>query len=1225
MRGGKWTASAMAALVLFSSYGTAFGAEAPAAGQAKSDIKGHWAESQIADWMSRGLVTGYTDGSFKPNGQITRAEFFALINRSFGFTEKENVKFGDLPAGSWAYDEVSKAVKAGYVSGYGNGSVGAADPISRQEAAVIVARLLDLKGDAAGADFSDADKFASWADQAIRAVSASDIMRGSSGRFSPGLLITRGEAVVTLDRAGLAYAASQANRKYDAAGTYGPASGKETVAGSVSVNVPGVTLKNMVIEGDLILGEGIGSGDAFLDGIEVKGRVLVHGGGENSIHFNDSVLVDVIIDKASGFGTVRIVSEGTTTVAMVIVNSPAFIQEAGSTAAGFGNVNVNASLPAGSKVTLQGSFETLNVSAKQIQVDLPEGTVKNLNAAATASDLSLNLNAGTTVNSLVLNAIVKVLGRGTIVAAVMNTGGSTFQTPPQTSSGSGASTPAVPAPVTPNPAPSVPSNPAPTNPNNPTNPTTPSVPAVDTGALSAAIAAGGELLQAHPSGEMNGSVAVEAYDAYKNAIQAAHGVLGNTASTQAQINAAVEALSSATNVFRASFIVVDTSALSAAIAEAGMLLDAHPIGEANGNVSQDTHDALASAIKAADSVLLDASKLTQGRVQAALDELSKAVAVFQGEGSIIVVDTKALNEAVTSARQLLAEHPVGEANGNVTDEVYADFESAVQLAAVVLGSPASTQPNVYEALDRLAVAQSAFQGQYVIVNLEELKQRFNASAKLLGQHAVGEANGEVPASAAEAMRAVLEQANRALTSPASTQAQVDAFVAALAKADQDFKASIIVKVNIQADSSRSSGLPMIRVTELPAGANRILVYDGQKQIGSANSNGPTASVSVDYLTPGMHTLTVQVTNGSMPSAIASNVLNYEALPAAIRPASQFSAGSMHGVTLSVTGSVYTWGYNNAGQIGDGTKTIHPAIYDVPGLPTGIIAVQAGFDHTMILTQDGKVWKWGRGAGMLPAQVSGLDHIVAIGSEGGTLEVALKSDGTVLYMESYGTRKNMELTDVKAIVGTYASAYALKTDGTVWAWGGYNENGQLGNDTTTGSQVPVRVLGLPANVAEIRGGNQHGVALTEDGDVYAWGFNQMGQIGNGTLTNSLHAIKVEGLPKITLIGTGNYSTFAKGVDGKVYAWGAGYNGQLGLGHTNHANPVPQAINYNLSKVVAISGGGSNTTFALMADGRVMSWGSGSYGMLGDGAQSGGYRLTPGTSIPNINLFGNVIED
>ncbi|MEK5492230.1 YDG domain-containing protein [Paenibacillus sp. FSL R7-0297] len=181
-----------------SSVGTAFGAAAPSL----TGITGHWAQNEVTEWVENGFIQGYADGSFKPDNSLKRTEFMALINRAFGFTETAAVSYTDLSSSNWAYAEVAKAVKAGYVNGYSDGTIGTGKTISRQEAAVIINRLLKLDAAQTSAIFSDSKDIAAWALGSVNAVASAGIMKGYSedNSFKPGRDITRAEAVVSLTR-----------------------------------------------------------------------------------------------------------------------------------------------------------------------------------------------------------------------------------------------------------------------------------------------------------------------------------------------------------------------------------------------------------------------------------------------------------------------------------------------------------------------------------------------------------------------------------------------------------------------------------------------------------------------------------------------------------------------------------------------------------------------------------------------------------------------------------------------------------------------------------------------------------------------------------------------------------------------------------------------------------------------------------------------------------------
>jgi alpha-tubulin suppressor-like RCC1 family protein len=161
---------------------------------------------------------------------------------------------------------------------------------------------------------------------------------------------------------------------------------------------------------------------------------------------------------------------------------------------------------------------------------------------------------------------------------------------------------------------------------------------------------------------------------------------------------------------------------------------------------------------------------------------------------------------------------------------------------------------------------------------------------------------------------------------------------------------------------------------------------------------------------------------------------------------------------------------------------------------------------------------------------------------------------------------------------------LKDDGTVWSWcaGGINDHGQLG-DGTTNRNTPAQIAGL-SNIVSIEVGYMHCMALSATGDVYAWGFNQMGQLGNGTNADQLAPVLISGLKNITLINTGDYNSFAKDADGNIYSWGYNSDGQLGFGNRDNTNTPAVLFDKAIgAHIVVITGGRSNTSIALKDDG------------------------------------------
>ena len=234
------------------------------------DTAGHWAEKTITEWQEHGLIDGYSDGGFHPNASVTRAEFVKLLNRALNFTAESAISFTDVKESDWFYAEAAKAAAAGYAQG-SNGAFRPEQAITRAEAAAMIARAVSLTADEKRVDaFADAAAIPAWAKGSVGAAAESGYMNGyPDGTFGAGNYITRAEAVVTLDRV----RKDVQSVTVEKAGT---TLENETVAGNLiiaaSVGEGNVTLKNMTIRGDLII-RGGGANSVYLDGTKVCGSV----------------------------------------------------------------------------------------------------------------------------------------------------------------------------------------------------------------------------------------------------------------------------------------------------------------------------------------------------------------------------------------------------------------------------------------------------------------------------------------------------------------------------------------------------------------------------------------------------------------------------------------------------------------------------------------------------------------------------------------------------------------------------------------------------------------------------------------------------------------------------------------------------------------------------------------------------------------------------------------
>ncbi|HZK42915.1 MAG TPA: S-layer homology domain-containing protein, partial [Syntrophomonadaceae bacterium] len=285
-----------------------FGFNLPQAeANAITDIEDHWAKSEIVTLVEKGVVTGYSDGSFKPDNTITRAEFMTLCNRAFSYDTKAEVTYTDVKSSDWFYEEVAKAKAAGYISGYEDGTMKPNNQISRQEAATIVANIknLDIAVDEATlGKFTDAATIPTWSRAYVSSVVTAGFIAGYPDKtFKATNSITRAEAVIVLSKAMVYVTPVIPEVDYssiDKAGTYGPATGTQTIKSNVTISSEGVVLQNTTIEGNLNITEAVGQGDVTLKNVKVTGTTTIKGGGENSVYLEKTQLAKVIVNKSDG-------------------------------------------------------------------------------------------------------------------------------------------------------------------------------------------------------------------------------------------------------------------------------------------------------------------------------------------------------------------------------------------------------------------------------------------------------------------------------------------------------------------------------------------------------------------------------------------------------------------------------------------------------------------------------------------------------------------------------------------------------------------------------------------------------------------------------------------------------------------------------------------------------------------------------------------------------------
>jgi alpha-tubulin suppressor-like RCC1 family protein len=394
-----------------------------------------------------------------------------------------------------------------------------------------------------------------------------------------------------------------------------------------------------------------------------------------------------------------------------------------------------------------------------------------------------------------------------------------------------------------------------------------------------------------------------------------------------------------------------------------------------------------------------------------------------------------------------------------------------------------------------------------------------------------------------------------------------------------------------AESAEVNAVPS-KYRQIEAGYNHTVVIktDGTLWVWGLNSNGQLGDGTI--------------TSKSTPTQIGTDT-NWASV----------SSGVSHTLATKTDGTLWAWGYNGYGQLGDGT-TIQRLTPTQIGTDTNWASVSSGNSHSMAIKSDGTLWAWGyNGYGQLgdgttiqkniPVQI-GVDTTWVSISVGGDYTVGIKTDG-ILW--SWGKNNLCQLGDGTSVdkttptqigVNTWASIstgfdyiMGIKTDGTLWGWG-YNGYGQLGDGTITSKCTPVQIATDTWTSVAAGGSYAHTVAIKTDGTLWAWGSNYYYQLGDGTASQQNTPVQIGVDTTWVSVAVGSGYTLASKNE-TLWSWGYNLYGQLGKGTLAPYEPGQIVGATNWSKVSV----GYRHTMGLQNDGTLWAWGDNSTAQLGDG--------------------------
>lgn len=338
-----------------------------------SDFPSDWSAQALESAVENGLLNG-SGGRINAFGSLTRAEMAAIVNRAFGSENPASLSgYSDVSPDAWYYEDMAKAVQMGSFQG-ADGKLNPSARITREEAFTVLSRafLLDEGDSSVLNHYDDSADISSWARSSMAAMVENGYVHGAGGSLNPKENITRAEFAQVMDNIAESYVSQAGTVSRDA-------------SGNVIVRAPGAVLEDMTVDGDVILADGVGTGDATLNSVTVQGRLIVRGGGEQSVHLNNCTIENGVV-LANPNGATRLVPSGSPIPALEVRTD----------------------------AVIDGDITAITVS-EEASVTVQSGTIGTLTVEADAASTAITVSDGASVSTIQANADgVSVHGGGSV-------------------------------------------------------------------------------------------------------------------------------------------------------------------------------------------------------------------------------------------------------------------------------------------------------------------------------------------------------------------------------------------------------------------------------------------------------------------------------------------------------------------------------------------------------------------------------------------------------------------------------------------------------------------------------------------------------------------------------------------------------------------------------------------------------------------------------------------